>query len=134
MTIDVPAPVSTARLWTGRILGYLPAAMLLFGGVANISKLDFIVQETIKNGFNPDTMVPLGIVTVISALLYLIPKTEVIGAILITGYMGGAVAVHYLMKNDPLPQVLTPAIFAAVIWLGLVLRNDRVMALMPWRR
>jgi hypothetical protein len=126
-------PVSKAMLWTGRVVGGLPALLLLVDGVMKLVKPEFVVTESAKIGFAEHVLVPLGIVLTVSAILYLVPQTAVLGAILLTGYLGGAVATH-VRSGDGLVQILFPAFFGALLWLGLVLRDPQLRALVPWRR
>jgi hypothetical protein len=77
---------------------------------------------------------PLGIVLLACVVIYLVPRTAVLGALLLTGYLGGAVATHIRVGNPLFTHVLTPTYFAALIWGGLMLRDARVRALAPWRR
>jgi len=128
-----PAPVSQGRLWTGRILSMLPALFLLMDGVMKVMKPDFVVKATVELGYPEDVIFGLGIVVLICVILYIIPQTSVLGAILLTGYLGGAVASH-LRHGDPLfSHVLSPVYFAILLWGGLYLREPRLSALVPIR-
>src|SRR5256885_13485709 len=90
MGIEPQRPsVSKAARWTGRILGGLAALFLLFDGAMKLAKPDFVVEGTVKYGYAEAVIVPLGIVLIASTLLYLIPRTAVLGAILLTDYLGG---------------------------------------------
>ena len=119
-------------LWTGRVLSFLPAAFLLFDAVIKIPKPDFVIKATQEAGFPTDVLVPLGLVLLASVLLYLFPKTSVLGAILLTGYLGGAVCA-LVIKGDGLFNMLFPALFGVLLWLGLVLRDPRVRAVLALR-
>lgn len=127
-------PVSKARLWTGRILSALPALFLLMDGVMKVMKPDFVVKATVEMGYPEDVIFGLGILVLICVILYVIPNTAVLGAILLTGYLGGAVATH-VRHGDPLfSHVLAPVYFAILLWAGLYLREPRLSALVPLRR
>jgi DoxX-like family len=127
-------PVSKARLWTGRILSALPALFLLMDGIMKVMKPDFVVKATVELGYPEEVIFGLGIVVLICVVLYIIPYTSVLGAILLTGYLGGAVASH-LRHGDPLfSHVLSPVYFAILLWGGLYLREPRVSALVPFRK
>jgi hypothetical protein len=129
-----PRSVSKARLWTGRILSALPALFLLMDGIMKIMKPDFVVKATVELGYPEDVIFGLGIVVLICVILYIIPQTSVFGAILLTGYLGGAVASH-LRHGDPLfSHVLSPVYFAMLLWAGLYLREPRLSALVPLRK
>jgi hypothetical protein len=120
-------------LWAGRILSALPALFLLFDGAMKLVKPDFVVKATVELGYPEGVIVPLGIVLVTCTVLYLIPPTAVLGAILLTGYLGGAVATHVRAGQGPF-EILFPVIFGAILWSGLFLRDERLRALIPWRR
>ena len=126
------APTSTAMLWTGRIMSALPALFLLFDGAMKLVKPEFVVKATTDLGYDESVILPLGIVLIACTVLYLIPSTSVLGAILLTGYLGGAVATH-VHHRDGLFTVLFPVIFGALLWGGLVLRDARLRALLPLR-
>jgi hypothetical protein len=126
------ATVSKPMLWTGRVLSVVPGLMLLLDGVMKIVKPDEVVKQSAEIGVAEPVLMPLGIVLCVSVILYLVPRTSVLGAILLTGYLGGAVATHVIHK-DSLLMILVPAIFGAVLWLGLVLRDPRLRRLLPVR-
>src|SRR5262249_12013242 len=95
MQLDLQArPVSKAALWTGRVLSALPALFLLVDAGMKLVKPAFVVEATTRLGYAESTILPLGFVLLGSTVLYLIPRTAVLGAILLTGYLGGAVATH----------------------------------------
>lgn len=132
-TSPTPPRVSQGRLWIGRILSALPALFLLMDGVMKVMKPDFVVKATVELGYPEDVIFGLGIVVLICVILYIIPQTSVLGAILLTGYLGGAVASH-LRHGDPLfSHVLSPVYFAILLWGGLYLREPRLSALVPLR-
>jgi len=132
---DVPVTkgVSKGARIGGWIMSIVPALLLLMGGVMNIVRPESVVEETRKMGFPVSAMLPLGIVLTLSTILYLVPRTAVLGAILLVGYLGGAVATH-VFRQDPIGQVLFPVIFGALLWGGLWLRDLRVRALVPVSR
>jgi hypothetical protein len=127
-----PAAVSKGALWTGRGLSALSALFLLFDGAMKLVKPDFVVKATVALGYTESVIVPLGVVLLACTVLYLIPQTAVLGAILLTGYLGGAVATH-VHHEDNLFEILFPVIFGALVWGGLVLRDPRLRSLVPWR-
>jgi len=127
------APVSKKMLWAGRILSGLPALFLLFDGAMKLVKPAFVVEGTVQLGYSEGVIVPLGIVLVTCTVIYLIPRTAVLGAILLTGYLGGAVASHVRAGQGPF-EILFPVIFGALLWGGLWLRDPRLRTLIPWRR
>src|SRR5689334_19576273 len=128
------SPVSKARLWTGWVLTAIPALFLLMGGIMNVMKPDFVVKATVEMGYPEEAIFGLGIVVLICVVLYIIPNTAVLGAILLTGYLGGAVATHVRHADPLFSHVLAPVYFAILLWAGLYLREPRLSALVPLRK
>lgn len=127
------APISRARLWTGRVLSIVPSLFLLMDGMMKILQVKEVVEGSAKVGWPLDTLVPIGTVLVVSTVLYLIPRTAFFGAILLTAYLGGAVATHVRL-NDPLfTHTLFPTYFAIMLWAGLTLRDRRLESLVRAR-
>ena len=108
----------------------LPALFLLLDGVMKLVKPAVVVETTIQLGYPENVILGLGIVLLTSTVLYLIPTTAVLGAILLTGYLGGAVATHVRVGAELFP-IFFPVIFGALLWGGLVLRDRRLRALLP---
>ncbi len=127
---DVERP--KALFWIGWIVSLLPALFLIFGAVMNLAMPSAAAEGLAKYGYSESVAMPLGAVLLLSTLLYLFPRTAVLGAILLTGYLGGAVATH-VRAGEGAFYVLFPVVFGAVIWLGLVLRDPRLRSLVPWR-
>ena len=121
------------QLWAGRIISILPALFLLIDGIMKLLKPAVVVDATVKLGYPESTIVGLGIVLLACTILYLIPRTSVIGAILLTGYLGGAIATH-VRVGDPLFPVIFPVILGAMLWAGLYLRNERLRSVVPLAR
>jgi len=124
--------VSKKALWTGRIISALPVLFLLVDGIMKLIKPPVVVEATVKLGYPESVIVPLGIVLVASTVLYLIPRTSILGAILLTGYLGGAVATH-VRVSEGLFSVLFPVIVGVLLWGGLWFRDQRLRALLPFR-
>ena len=124
--------VLKTNLWVGRIVSGLPALFLLVDGVMKLFKPAVVVDATLKLGYSESTIIPIGVVLIICTILYLIPATSVLGAILLTGYLGGAVATH-VRAGEGLFSIVFPMIFGILIWLGLYLRDVRLRALVPLR-
>ena len=125
--------ISKSRLWVGRIVSGLPALFLLVDGAAKLVKPAAVVDATVALGYPESVIVPLGIVLIACTILYLIPATSVLGAILLTGYLGGAVATHVRM-GESLFSIIFAIIFGMLIWLGLYLRDAKLQALVPLRQ
>ena len=128
-----PAPVGKAALWTGRVISILPALFLLFDAVMKLIKPGFVVAATGDLGFPEGVIVPLGIVLAGCTILYLIPRTAALGAILLTGYLGGAIAAH-VRHEDGWFSIVFCAVFGLLLWSGLLLRDARLRAVLPWNR
>ena len=126
------APTSKNMLWTGRVIGALPVLFLLMDGVMKLFKPRVVVEATIQLGYPESVILGLGIVLITCTVLYIIPPTSGLGAILLTGYLGGAVATHVRVGEGLFP-VLFPVILGVLIWGGLYLRDERVRALVPLR-
>ena len=127
-------PISKKALWAGRIVSALPVLFLLMDGVMKLFKPAFVVDATVKLGYTESTIVPLGIVLLAGTVLYVVPQTSVLGAILLTGYLGGAVATHVRVGDPLFSHVLFPAYLGVLIWLGLYLRERRLHVLVPLRK
>lgn len=124
--------VSRKALWAGWILSALPALFLLFDGGMKLFKPEFVVKATVQLGYPESVIVPLGIVLTACTVLYLIPRLAVLGAILLTGYLGGAVATH-VRVGAGLFEILFPVIFGALLWGGLLLRDPQLRRCVPLR-
>jgi len=117
--------------WSGWIIAGLISAMLIFSaGMKFARPPEMIEQFTGKLGYPENTVVPIGVVEITCLLLFLIPQTAVLGAVLLTGYLGGAVATHVRVSDPFVP----PIIAGVLVWLSLFLRDPRVRALLPLRR
>ena len=121
---------SRAALWTGRVVSAVPVAMLLFSAGMGFAKPPAVVDGFTRFGWPESLALPLGIVQVAATILYLIPQTAVLGAILLTGFFGGATATHVRI-GDPW---FIPVVVGVLVWLGLYLREPRLRSLVPLRR
>jgi hypothetical protein len=128
-----PLQPSKPALWSGRILTGLLAAFFLLDAVAKFFKPAPVVEGTIKLGYSEGVILPLGIVLLTCTLLYLLPRTAVLGAILLTGYLGGAVATHVRVGDPLFSHTLFPIYFGIALWLSLYLRDPRLRELVPLR-
>jgi len=126
-------PVSRGRLWTGRIMSALPALFLFVDGVGKLVKPAPVVEGTVQLGYPESVLLGLGIVLLTCTVLYVIPRTAVFGAILLTGYLGGAIATHVRIGSPLFSHVLFGAYLALFVWGGLYFRDPRVRVLIPLR-
>ena len=124
------APASKAMVWTGWALSILPSLLLLFSGAMKLTRSSAVVEGFEHLGYPEQLALILGIVEIGCTVVYLIPRTAVLGAILLTGYLGGAVATHARLLE---PQFAAPVVLGVLIWGGLYLRDVRVRALIPFR-
>ncbi len=121
------------RPWAGYIISGLPALLLLLDAVGKLVKPEPVVTGTLELGYQESVIVPLGIVLLAATILYLVPRTAILGAILITAYLGGAVATHVRVGNPLFTHTLVPVYLGILIWFGLYLRDERLRALVPFR-
>lgn len=122
--------VSKTALWAGRIASALPVLLLLFSAVMKFLRLPQVVEGIHKFGYSDHIIVTLGVIEVTCTILYLIPATAVLGAILLTGYLGGATATHVRIGD---PAFVGAVLCGVLVWLGLFLRDRRVRELIPLR-
>ncbi|RWM92148.1 MAG: DoxX family protein [Mesorhizobium sp.] len=136
MSISETAPVSNGALWTGRALSAIVILFMIFDGVIKLPPLQIVPETMAQLGWpeDPNTARLLGIVGLISTVLYALPRTSVLGAILLTAYMGGAISTHVRIGNPLLSHTLFGVYLAVVLWGGLYLRDPRVRALIPFSR
>lgn len=124
---------SRAQLWTGRVLSIVAVLFLLMDATMKVVRLPVAVEGTKKLGY-PDVVLTLGVIQLVLLALYLVPRTAVLGAILWTGYLGGAVATHVRVGDPLFTHILFPTYVAALLWGGLWFRDARLRALLPIRR
>ena len=115
------------------MLTAIPALFLLMDGVMKLVKPAIVVQTTEQLGYAEGAILPLGVLLLLCTALYLIPLTSILGAILLTGYLGGAVSTHVRMNQGMFPIVF-PVILGALVWLGLYFRNPRLQTLVPFSK
>ena len=126
------APVSKTALRAGRILSVLAVLFMLFDGITKVMKEAHVIQASAQLGY-PVSLIPyIGIILLVCTVFYVIPRTSILGAVLLTGYLGGATA-SSLRAGNPLFETLFPVIFGVLVWGGLWLRDGRLRALMPLR-
>ena len=124
---------SKKRTWSGRVMTGLASLFLFADGVAKLFKPAPVIEGTITLGYQESVIVPLGIVLVTCTILYVFPRTAVLGAILLTGYLGGAVATHVRVGDPLFSHVLFPVYLGILICGGLYLRDGRLPRLIPLR-
>jgi hypothetical protein len=133
--VDHAAAVSNASLWAGRVLSGLVIVFLLFDGAIKLIPLQVVTDTMIELGYSGsvDLARLLGALTLLCTILYAIPRTSILGAILLTGYLGGAMATHLRIGNPLFTHLLFGLYLGVMAWGGLYLRDARLRALIPFR-
>ncbi|MGJ5176669.1 DoxX family protein [Bradyrhizobium oligotrophicum] len=134
-TITLDRPVSRAESWSGRFLSGLVILFLLFDGAIKLIPLDVVTQTMDQMGYgaSDSTARALGFITIICTVLYALPQTSLFGAILLTGYLGGAIASHVRIGSPLFSHLLFGLYLGLMVWGGLWLRDRRLRALLPLR-
>ncbi len=126
--------VPLKKLWASRVLGGIAVLFMLFDTVIKLVRESHAVEGTIQLGYPDSTVQLLGIIEAVCLVLYLIPRTSVLGMVLMTGYLGGAVATHVRLENPLFSHVLFSVYIALLMWGSLYLREPRLAALLPFRK
>ena len=124
------APFSKKRVWAGRIISALAILFLLFDAIGKLMKVAPVLEASARLGLPANLIVGIGSLLLACVVVYAIPCTSILGAILLTGYLGGAVAIQ-VRVGDPLFETLFPVIFGVLVWAGIYLRDDRLRTLIP---
>ena len=117
-------------LWTGRVLTGIAVTFLFVDALGKLFKLAPVVEGTVKLGYPAEVVFPLGVLLLIGVMLYLFPKTSLLGAIYLTAFLGGTVATHVRVGSPLATHVLFGVYVAVFVWGGLALRNPRLMSLL----
>lgn len=128
------ASVSKKRRVTGWVVTGLVGVFMLFDAAMKLAKPAAVVQGFVKSGWPVELSVPLGVILLSSLILYLIPRTSILGAIFLTGYLGGAVASNLRLEEPLFSYTLSPVYFGVLVWGALWLRDRRVEELIPLRK
>ena len=121
---------SKNKLWAGRIISALPVLLLLISGVMKLMKPPSVLQGFAGYGYPESMLVVIGLLEIACTVIYAIPRTSILGAILLTGYLGGATATNVRVGN---PAFIMTVILGVLAWVGLFLRDDRLRTLIPLR-
>lgn len=127
------AEESKGMLWTGRVLSGLMALFFVFDGVGHLMRPAPVVDAFTRLGYPLSASVGIGALALICTAMYVTPVTSVLGAILLTGYLGGAVSTH-VRAGSPLFETVFPVILGVLVWAGIFLRDGDLRALVPLRR
>ena len=126
-----PPTAAKRTLWIGRVLSAIPIGMMVFSATMKLRPNPQAIQFTVDHlGWGEPFLLKLAILELTCVVIYAIPQTAVLGAILMTGYLGGAIATHWRVGDVPIPQLL----LGMLAWAGLYLRDERLRALLPLRR
>lgn len=124
---------SKGSLWARRVLSGVVVLFMLFDSVTKILKAQQVIYATIRIGFPLGTIIPIGIVLLVCTIFYVVPQTSVLGAILLTGHLGGAVSAN-VRAGSPVFNSAFAIVFGVLVWLDLYLREPRLRALLPLRK
>ena len=123
---EISERATGATVITGRVLSTIAVLFLTMDAIMKVLQVPQAIQGTARVGYSPAVILPLGIVQLVCLAFYLIPRTSVFGAILWTGYLGGAVATHVRVGDPLFTHILAPVYVATFLWAGLALRNPRL--------
>jgi hypothetical protein len=126
-------PASRFQVLTGRALSGFVTVFLLFDGVVKLIQPHAVLEISQQLGYSADTMSGIGLTLLACLVLYVIPQTATLGALLLTAYLGGAVATHVRVASPVFSHVLFPPYVAALVWGGLLLRKPSLRVLLPFR-
>jgi hypothetical protein len=129
--MSAPQPVSQAALWTGHVLGVLPCLMMFFSSAMKFTQPEGVPEHFAELGWPLPAITAMGFLEIACTVIYLLPRTAVLGAILLTGYLGGGIAAHVRIGDHA--TVLFPLILGLLLWGGIYLREPRLRALIPLR-
>ena len=133
-TAKESVPISRTELWAGRIISALVVLFLLFDSITKLIKVDAVMKATVKIGY-PASLIPvIGLILLVCTIIYMIPDTSILGAVLLTGYLGGAVATNLRIGNPLFSNTLFPVYFGILVWGGLFLRERRLRSLLHLRK
>lgn len=127
------ASIPKSKLWTSYLIQGLIVLLFASGGIMNIIGNEEAAKSAADLGYIKASLPKLGVIILVSVLLYVIPKTNILGAILLTAWLGGAVATHFI-NLDPMAEKITPTIFGVLVWLPLLLRDEKLRSIFPFRR
>ncbi len=134
MQTTLLSPISKPRQWTGRVFSGLFALFMFFDAAIHLTTPAPVVDAFTHLGFPLKTSIGIGVAELVCTIVYLIPGTAVLGAVLLTGVLGGAVAAHIRVPDPIFDTYIFPAIMGALLWGGLILRDGRIGTLLFERR
>jgi hypothetical protein len=129
--MPIVSPVSKTTLWIGRVMSALPVLLVLFGSVVKLMKTASVIEGFVRAGVPERLIIPVGVIEMICVIVYVIPQTAVLGAILMTGLLGGATITNLRIGDPTYPL---PLVLGTLAWGGLFLRDIRLRELIPIRK
>jgi hypothetical protein len=129
-TVRSTSTPSKTSLWIGWIISGLCILFLLFDAITKVIKEEHTIKASVQLGWPEHSIQGIGIVLLISTILYLIPRTSILGAVLLTGYLGGAIAIMVRAEQ----QLYFALVFGLLVWLGLYLRDEKLRGILPLRK
>jgi hypothetical protein len=134
LDLTVTAPVSKGKLWTSRIMGGLVILFMLMDSIMKLIPNDTVTKGTAELGYQAHHIPVLGVLGLISIVLFIIPRTQILGAILLTGYFGGAIATHVRLDNPMFSHILFPVYLGVLAWGSLWLKNETLRKLIAGKK
>ena len=122
---------SKGMIWTGRVVSAIPVLLMVFSAVMKFAKPAPVVEGMVRFGYPAGLLFVLGVLEFLSCVVYVIPQTAILGAILMTSYLGGATATNVRVGD---PSYIMTVLLGVMVWGGLFLRDERIRALIPFRR
>lgn len=129
--MQISSPVSKTALWIGRVMSALPVLLVLFGSIVKLMKTPSVIEGFVRAGVPERLIIPVGMIEMVCVIVYVIPQTAVLGAILMTGLLGGATITNLRIGDPTYPL---PVILGMLAWGGLFLRDTRLRDLIPIRK
>jgi hypothetical protein len=126
--------ITNRTLWASRIMGGIAILFLTFDSIIKVVKESHAIESTVQLGYPESTVMTIGIIETVCLILYIIPRTSLLGAILLTGHLGGAIATHIRMGNPLFSHTLFPVYVAILLWGSLYLRDQKLQELLPYRK
>lgn len=120
------------RVWAGRVIGGIASLLMLFDAVLKFAKPAPVIQGFVRSGWPADLSAPVGAILLICTVLYMVPRTSVLGAILLTGYLGGAVATNLRLESPLFTNTLLPVYIGVLFWVSLLLRVPQIGDFFPF--
>ena len=134
ISANATKPVGVSRTRAGRVISAIPVAFLLFDSGIKFVGIQPVADSMTQLGYPLHLTLGIAVIELICLVAYLVPRTSVLGAVLLTGYLGGAIATHVRVESPLFSHVLFPVYVAALLWGGLYLRESRLSALLPLRK